>query len=88
MAKQSRTENVILESYGNLELQVTYNSEYIRSSEECHGMHDTSYTDVDINYVELVIAGESLKVNGRTNLLHFLTPKQRSEIESMLQIEE
>lgn len=86
MARKSQTENVILETLGNIELQVTYTYEDIRSTEECHGMHDTSYTDVSINYVELLIAGESVKVNNRTNLLHSLSPKQISEIEGMLQI--
>ena len=86
MAKQSQTENVILETLGNIELQVTYTYEDVRSTEECHGMHDTSYTDVSINYVELLIAGEGVKVNNRTNLLHSLSSKQISEIEGMLQI--
>ena len=86
MAKQTQTENVILETLGNIELQVTYTYEDIRSTEECHGIHDTSYTNVSINYVELLIAGESVKVNNRTNLLHSLSPKQISEIEGMLQI--
>jgi len=85
MAKQTQTENVILESLG-IELQVTYTYEDIRSTEECHGMHDTSYTDVSINYVELLIAGESVKVNHRSNLLPLLSPKQISEIEGMLQV--
>jgi len=86
MAKQTQTENVILETLGNIELQVTYTYEDVRSTEECHGMHDTSYTDVSINYVELLIAGEGVKVNHRSNLLPSLTPKQVSEIEGMLQV--
>jgi hypothetical protein len=86
MAKQTKTENVILESFGNIQLEVTYIFEEVKSTEECHGIHDTSYTNVDINYVEMLIAGESVKINNRTNLLHFLTPKQINEIESMLQV--
>jgi hypothetical protein len=86
MAKQTQTENVILETIGNIELQVTYTYEDVRSTEECHGMHDTSYTDVSIKYVELLIAGESVKVNLRSNLLPLLSPKQISEIEGMLQV--
>ena len=86
MAKQTQTENVILETVGNIELQVTYTYEDVRSTEECHGMHDTSYTDVSINYVELLIAGESVKVNLRSNLFPLLSPKQISEIEGMLQV--
>lgn len=86
MAKQTQTENVILETIGNIELQVTYTYEDVRSTEECHGMHDTSYTDVSINYVELLIAEESVKVNHRSNLLPLLSPKQISEIEGMLQV--
>jgi len=86
MAKQTQTENVILETLGNIELQVTYTYEDVRSTEECHGMHDTSYTDVSINYVELLIAGEGVKVNHRSNLLPSLTPKQVYEIEGMLQV--
>lgn len=86
MAKKTQTENVILETIGNIELQVTYTYEDVRSTEECHGTHDTSYTDVSINYVELLIAGESVKVNNRTNLLHSLSSKQVNEIEGMLQI--
>lgn len=86
MAKQTQTENVILETIGNIELQVTYTYEDVRSTEECHGMHDTSYTDISINYVELLIAGESVKVNHRSNLLPLLSPKQISEIEGMLQV--
>ena len=85
MAKQPQTENVILETLG-IELQVTYTYEDVRSMEECHGTHDTSYTDVSINYVELLIAGEGVKVNYRSNLLPSLTPKQVNEIEGMLQI--
>jgi len=86
MAKQTKTENVILESFGNIQLEVTYIFEEVKSTEECHGMHDTSYTDVSINYVELLIAGESVKVNLRSNLLPLLSPKQISEIEGMLQV--
>jgi hypothetical protein len=86
MAKQTQTENVILETLGNIELQVTYTYEDVRSTEECHGTHDTSYTDVSINYVELLIAGEGVKVNHRSNLLPSLTSKQINEIESMLQV--
>jgi hypothetical protein len=86
MAKKTQTENVILETIGNIELQVTYTYEDVRSTEECHGMHDTSYTDVSIKYVELLIAGESVKVNLRSNLLPLLSPKQISEIEGMLQV--
>jgi hypothetical protein len=86
MAKRTQTENVILETLGNIELQVTYTYEDVRSTEECHGMHDTSYTDVSIKYVELLIAGESVKVNLRSNLLPLLSPKQISEIEGMLQV--
>jgi hypothetical protein len=86
MAKQTQTENVILETLGNIELQVTYTYEDVRSTEECHGMHDTSYTDVSINYVELLIAGEGVKFNHRSNLLPLLTPKQVYEIEGMLQV--
>jgi hypothetical protein len=86
MAKKTQTENVILETIGNIELQVTYTYEDVKSTEECHGMHDTSYTDVSIKYVELLIAGESVKVNLRSNLLPLLSPKQISEIEGMLQV--
>jgi len=88
MAKQIKTENVILESYGNIELLVTYTYEEVRQVEEGHGYHTMTYTDVDITYVELVIAGESLRVNGESNLTNSLTPKQRSEIESQLHIED
>ena len=86
MAKQTKTENVILESFGNIQLEVTYVFEEVKSTEECHGVHDTSYTDININYVELIIAGEGIKVNHRSNLLPSLTPKQINEIESMLQV--
>jgi len=86
MAKQTQTENVILETLGNIELQVTYTYEDVRSMEECHGTHDTSYTDINITYVELLIAGEGVKVNHRSNLLPSLTPKQVYEIEGMLQV--
>jgi len=86
MAKQTQTENVILETLGNIELQVTYTYEDVRSTEECHGTHDTSYTDVSITFVELLIAGEGVKVNHRSNLLPSLTPKQVYEIEGMLQV--
>lgn len=88
MAKQTRTENVILESLSNIELLVTYSYEYVLGTEECHGYHNTSYTDIDIEYVELVIAGESVTIKGTNNLVMSLTPKQRSEIESSLQVYE
>jgi hypothetical protein len=86
MAKQTKTENVILESFGNIQLEVTYVFEEVKSTEECHGVHDTSYTNLDISYVELLIAGEVVKVNQTSNLLSSLTPKQINEIESMLQV--
>lgn len=86
MNKETRTENVILESYGDIELLVTYTYEHIKSQEECHGIHDTSYLDIDISHVELIIAGESVKVNGKSNILMSLTPRQRNEIESQLQV--
>ena len=86
MAKQTKTENVILESFGNIQLEVTYIFEEVKSTEECHGIHDTSYTNVDITYVELLIAGETVKFNQKSNLISSLTPKQINEIESMLQV--
>ena len=87
MAKKKQTENILLDSIG-VELLVTYSYEFFRSYEECHGMHDTSHYDIDIEYVELVIAGESVSIGGATNLYPFLTKNQVHEIESQLSLEE
>jgi hypothetical protein len=80
------TENIILESYDEVELLVTYSYEEVRQIEEGHGFHDLSYTDVNVTFVELVIGGESVKMEGKANLLPHLNPRQLSKIIGQLSI--
>ena len=80
---KSNTENVILDSFAKVELLVSYNYEEVIQYEECHGVHDTSYIDIDITYVELVIAGKGIGIN----LIQHLDSKQIQELQSNLQIE-
>jgi hypothetical protein len=84
--KKTQTENVILESYQDIELLVTYEYETTTQVEDFHGKQELSYTSVEITYVELVIAGEQVKFNAKGNILPHLTKKQIETLESELQI--
>lgn len=84
--KETKTQNVILESCANIELLVTFDYELVVQQEDFHGTQDTSYYDIELTYVELVIANQSLSIGGKVNLLPYLTGKQEDEIRSQLEI--
>ena len=84
--KYTKTENVISESYANIELLVTYDFELVKQYEDFHGTQDTSYYEIEITNIELVIANKSVSINGEVNLLPYITSKQETEIKSELQI--
>jgi hypothetical protein len=82
----TNTENVILDSYAKIELLVTYDYEQVTQIEDFHGRQELVHYDIDINNVELVIAGQVVNVGGKSNLFPYLTGKQLNEIQSELQI--
>lgn len=84
--KYTKTENVILDSYADIELLVTFEYEYVKQEEDFHGTQDTSFYDIKITFIELVIAGNPLQIGNKTNLIPYLNGKQMTEIESQLQI--
>lgn len=84
--KKTDTINILLDGFTKIELLVTFNYEFIRWQEEGHGIHDFSYTDVDITYVELVIAGKSVDLGKSNNLLPFLTHDQINALIDQLEI--
>lgn len=86
MKKQTLTENILMDEFADVELLVTYTHTETRVTEEGHGVHTWYESEVEITYVELVIAGESVKVKEGTNLLPLLTKKQLGKIESNLSV--
>lgn len=74
----------ILEGWGSVEIWVTYDTTYDSYHEEGHGLHSWQETEVDITYVEINIAGELLKIEGKDNFLPYLSKKQLQKIESLL----
>lgn len=86
ITKETRTENVILDSYADIELLVTFEYLYVKQEEDFHGIQDTSFYDIKITFIELVIAGNPLQIGNKTNLIPYLSGKQMTEIESQLQI--
>ena len=84
--KYTKTQNVILESYANIELLVTFDYELVTQQEDFHGTQDTSYYEIELTDIELIIANQSVTINGKVNLLPFLTGKQETEIKSQLEI--
>lgn len=85
--KQSYSESIIDES--GIELLVTYDAEVSSHTEDFHGVHNMSEVSIDVQYVELVINGESVYFNvgdglRTANILPYLTKKQLSHIEGNL----
>lgn len=84
--KETRTENVILESYAGIELLVTYDYEESSQVEDFHGMQELTYSSATITYVELVIGGDSIAIDTKCNLLPYLTKSQIKSLESQLEV--
>lgn len=76
--KEKQSE-IILDENG-IEILVGYTTEYIKQIEECHGIHDLSYDDVELTSVEVIIAGRGI------DIFRFLDDKQMSVIKDNLSI--
>lgn len=85
---KSQQTQIIVDENG-IELLVTFSYEYVLQIEECHGRHDMSYYDIEIESVELAIAGETIDFGkDKGNILPFLKNKQVKTIQEQLEINE
>ena len=76
--KEKESELIVDEN--GIEVLVTYTTEAIKQIEEFHGIHDLSYTDVELTSVDVIIAGRGI------DILRFLDDKQMSVIKDNLSI--
>lgn len=76
--KQKESELIVDEN--GIEVLVTYTTENITQIEECHGIHDLGYIDIELTNVEVIIAGRGI------DILHLMNDKQISVIKDNLSI--
>ena len=71
-----------------IELLVTFDYYWEEQKEEGHGEHDLSGWNIQLNYVELVLAGASVKFNGEANILKYFSLGQYLAVLGKIDINE
>ena len=82
--KKINTERIINE--GGIELLVTYEFTEHSDAIEFHGTQEIRNFDVEIINIEMVIANESVRINGEWDMSKGMSSKQLDEIKSNLEI--
>jgi hypothetical protein len=88
MANEIKTYTQTVISDSGIELLVTFDYYWEEQIEECHGVHDLSGWSVGLTYVELVVAGKTVKFNGECNILKYLDNSQYLKILEQIDINE
>ena len=83
---ETYTKTLIDES--GVELLVTFDYYWETQVEEGHGVHDLSGWNIQINYIEMVIAGKSVRFNGDANIIKYLDLEQYLAILDKIDISE
>ena len=76
MANETKTYTQTVISEGNIEMLVTFDYYWNDQVEEGHGVHDLSGWNVNLTYVELVVAGKTVRFNEESNVLKYLDLSQ------------
>jgi hypothetical protein len=83
--KQEKTQ--VISHDNGVELLVTFDYQEEIQIEECHGVHTFYNYDIEVTYVEIVIAGENVVFpDKKVNILPLLNKKQLEHIEELLDL--
>ena len=88
MANETKTYTQTIISEGGIEMLVTFDYYWDEQIEEGHGVHDLSGWNVNLTYVELVVAGKTVKFNGECNILKYLELPQYLAILEEINVDE
>ena len=88
MKNKIKTYTKTLIEEGGIEFLVTFDYSWQDQIEEGHGVHDLSGWDIQITFIELVVAGKTVKFNNEANILKYLDLDQYLAILGKIDINE